>query len=120
MADSPGHYVAIISMCMAKSECFDKIGTRGKSNFENNFLKHDFGFEKKQLLMKLGLHTTRTNTTKRQGQKERKIIFKKKQDNERKEKQYITIIIVVIIIICKNNGKGQAQTTTTKIKYKKK
>ena len=44
MANLPGHQVAITSMCTTKLECFDKIGIRGKHNFENELLEMDLLF----------------------------------------------------------------------------
>ena len=39
LADLPGHSIATTVTYTTKLECFDKIRTRGKSNFENEFLE---------------------------------------------------------------------------------
>ena len=39
MPDLPGRSVAITSTRTMKSECFDEIRTRGKCNFEKEFLE---------------------------------------------------------------------------------
>ena len=39
MSDLPGRSVAITSTCTTKLECFDEIRTRGKCNFENEYLE---------------------------------------------------------------------------------
>ena len=39
MTDLPGRSVAITSTCTMKLERFDEIRTRGKYNFENEFLE---------------------------------------------------------------------------------
>ena len=42
LADLPGHSIATTSTYATKLECFDEIRTRGKSNFENEFLEMVF------------------------------------------------------------------------------
>ena len=44
LADLPGHSVATTSTCTKKLEPFDEIRTRGKINFENEFLEMIFSF----------------------------------------------------------------------------
>ena len=44
MADLPGHLVAITSMCMTNLERFERIGTWGECNFENEVLEMVFQF----------------------------------------------------------------------------
>ena len=54
MADLPGHSVAITSMCTVKLEHFAKIGTGGKRNFGNQFLRwFSFFGRNNYLVMKL-------------------------------------------------------------------
>ena len=43
-ADLPGHSVGINNVCTIKLEHFDEIETRGKHNFQNEFLEMVFQF----------------------------------------------------------------------------